>query len=258
MQVSFRFLGKDIYAGKKESRFEQTIVRDLAQDVVIYPLPLLGLKVGGKLGGELGLTSEFGLPHAQSVGLQFLPRSSLHASLGAGLQVLAFSSAEVRGQVKMLDLNAIQSASLSAMPAQNLVYGTQVWKADQLKALDGKIEIVAKAGLSALPASVDGSLWQAIKDRLGFEWSHAVWDPEPVFVRDFPAAANKLLRIFKKPGEERICEDHRKALQETLSAHQKSLEKQVDQSTGFQQAALALDLGEVRRLQVDAQNFCKS
>ncbi len=256
IQVYFRFLGKDIYAGKVESRFEQSIVRDLTQDAVLYPVPLLGLKVGGTVGGELGLVSELGLPTQKSLGLSFLPKSSLHASLGAGLQILAFSSAEVRGKVQMLDFQSLHQANLSPVPSQNAYYSTQAWKADQLKALDGQIDLVAKAGLSALPSSVDGSLWQAIKDRLGFEWSHTVWDPEPLLIKELPPFASKLLRLLKKPKEASACQAQISGLTSEMKAHQQALETKRKGQEGLARETLELEIQQVKELQTKAAGSC--
>lgn len=233
MEAYVRFLGTDKYRGHISGVYDQTFARDLNAEAVAYPVPLLGVKLGGKIGGELGLRAELGINSADMITLAIRPRAALQAAAAAGIEVLKFAEAKVQGSVKIIEIQIATSASLGYIAASRFTYGNIGVDAGAITAADGKVELIAKAGVPGfLPGGVDKKLWSKLLGAIGvkseWEWKHTIWDPKPGFVKEIPGFGTSFFKFLDKN-----CKPKVNAVRNTLNRHRDALNKHKGKVSGL-------------------------
>ncbi len=225
LEAHVRFLGQDKYSGKVGKNLDQSFTRDLNLETVYYPVPFLGVKVGGNIGGEVGLKAEIGVRNDQMMTVLFKPKTSISAGLAGGIQALKFASAEIGGLVKMLDLSIAATANLGYIPANQFAYGHIGVDGGEISGIDGEVFILAKAGVAGLlPADIDQALWKRVLKRIGiektsWEWQHTVWDPKPLLERDVPSFGTSFSRMGKEPYSLGDCKFVTEEIDKVLGEH---------------------------------------
>ena len=213
LEAAVRFLGQDLYRGEtKEAAYENSFTRDFSISATYYPVPLLGLKASGNVGGELGMRIAAGIRRDNALGLTFTPRTTVNGGITGGVTILEFASAEAQGTAMLADLKVGSSANIGMIPSANLAYGSVGIDGGEFKALDGKVDLVAKAGLGKnLPSGVSGKLWSwvlgAIGVTSGWEWRHTIWDPEVLYVAEVPRFGGDFAAFYKKPKNKNECNE---------------------------------------------------
>jgi hypothetical protein len=186
---------------------------------------MLGVRVGGNIGGELGLRTELGVKTDNSIRLLFKPKAKVNAGLSSSIQVLNFASAKVEGIVSIMAFNIAASADLGYIKAADYSYAHSGIDGAELVALDGKVDISAKAEVAGiLPAGIDPSLWTLILNSTGInqsklEWKHTIWDPKPIKISDMPAYGSSFMKFFKKPRGLSDCQASVALVGKTLDEH---------------------------------------
>jgi hypothetical protein len=233
MEAYLRFLGEDKYRGHVSGVYEQAFTRDLNRDAIVYPVPMLGVKLGGNIGGELGLRAQLGVNNAEMITLAIRPRAALHAGVAAGIEVLKFAEARVEGMVKVIDMQIATSASIGYIPASRFTYGNIGVDAATITAADGKVEILAKATVPGfLPGGVDKKLWTKLLSAVGlnteWEWRHTVWDPQPGFVKDIPGFGTSFYKFMDKD-----CRSKTGPVRDALNRHRDALNQHKGTVSGL-------------------------
>ncbi len=212
IDVAVRFAGHDIYRNAvfNGAAYDNSFTRDFNYSAVYYPVPLLGLKVDGKVGGELGIHVQGGVRRDNALDVNFVPRIAANGALNTGITLLNFASAEVQGIAKLAEAQFSSSANIGLMPSANMGYGSIGIDGGKFTALDGKIDIVAKAGLgSVLPKGVSKALWSFVFGNSGsgdWEWRHTVYQPKkPLYVADIPRLGADFISFYKKPKDKNEC-----------------------------------------------------
>lgn len=182
-----RILGDDKFDFSKKAQVEQKFVRDLK---LKYPI-IIGLEATASIGGEIGFEADVGIRKDDALSLHFRPVMGVNASAGAEANALRLISAEIRGIITILETMVATSASVGYLPDFDFSYGDISMDTTEIKALDGKVKFIAKAGLDSLLPENFQSIWKKISDftgfNLGFTWEHVVWDPKPLFFTKIPA-----------------------------------------------------------------------
>lgn len=234
-----RFGGKELYrAETREASDEKTFTRDFNYGTTYYPVPMLGVKVSGTIGGEIGYSAHLGVRRDNALGLNFAPRGIVNAGLTGGVQALQFASAEAIGSTMVADLKIGSSANLGLIPSSHLAYGNIGIEGGEFKALDGKVEILAKAGLgNIIPEGVGRDLWTKILDTVGlaknYQWRHTVWDPELVLVKKIPRMGTQFAAFYIKPQTSADCKTAQTKAHQKVDEHVDTLAKFRDSSDGM-------------------------
>ena len=257
MEAYVRFLGEDKYRGKVSSVYEQTFTRDLNAEAVAYPVPSLGVKLGGKIGGELGLRAELGVNNAEMLTMSIRPRASLHAAIAAGIEVLKFAEAKVEGTVKIIDIQIATSASLGYIGSQRFTYGNIGVDAGAITAADGKVELIAKTSIPGfLPGGVDKKLWGKLLGAIGikteWEWKHTIWDPTPGFVKNIPGFGTSFFKFLDKD-----CRSKVGAVRRTLSAHRDALNAHKGRVSGLDAMVDQTSMDHINGISDKVSQSCK-
>lgn len=251
MTAYVRVLGEEKYHGSIKTVYDQTFVRDIPFEHTVYGVPMLGVKVTGNVGGELGLHAAPHLRIDKALGVNFTPRLALHGEAAVTAEALMFLTAEARGTVKILQAEFVSSANLGLIPAEKFIYGNVGIDATNISALDGKIELYARTGAgSQVPEGVNGSLWQIVGSLIGNrEWRHTLWDPEALFTKTFGYYGRSFATFVSPPASEEACLASQKNLLATLSSRLFQLSMKRETSSGLEAQALAaaeISMGDVR------------
>lgn len=221
-----RFLGKERLAGALKTAIEQLLTRSLGGDSIVYGSPFLGLKVGGNIGGQIGLKADLDRNLDDAIVLAFTPKSGLNGGLTTKVESLSFVRTEVAGLVNILDSSLVNQGTFGALRQLGLMIGDVGMDSGTFSALDGSIVIGASVGPNGLlPDSVDQKLWTKITEKSAeflkkwgvwlpdLSWSHVVWDPKPVHVKDLPEFSKPFLSFFNKPLDRANCDEKHKELE---------------------------------------------
>lgn len=263
LEAHVRFLGQDKYRGKVEGHYEKTFMRDLSIEPVYYPMPLLGVKLSGNIGGELGLSADLGVKTANVMSLVFRPEVKLNGGLSGGVEVLKFVSAKVQGLVSMIDLNLAGTADLGFLKEANYSYGHTGVDVGELKAMDGLLEVFAKAQLKGvLPGGVDAALWKIARETVGlekeeYEWQHTIWDPKPVVQKDLSSYGNSFMKFAKMPSGLADCHEKAALISETLDKHAASLEAKNKSLQGIESTATAQSVDYLKEIKLKVSQYCR-
>jgi hypothetical protein len=171
--------------------------------------------------------------NAEMVTLGIRPRASLHAGVAAGIEVLKFAEAKVQGLVKIIDMQIATSASIGYIPNSRFTYGNIGVDAGAITAADGKVELIAKAGIPGfLPGGVDKKLWGKLLGAIGikteWEWKHTIWDPKPGFVKDIPGFGTSFYKFMDKD-----CKAKAGPVRDALNRHRDALNKHKGTVSGL-------------------------
>ena len=256
--VVVRFVGNDLYKGETgEAAYENSFMRDFNYEKVFYPVPMMGVKVAGVVGGELGMRVQAGVRRDNALGLSFVPRATVNAGLTGGMVLSNFASAEAVGTSKLADLKLGTSAHLGLIPSGQLAYGSIGVDGGEFRALDGKIELFAKAGLgNVLPAGVGRNIWQWVLGKLdikeNWEWRHTVFDPKLIYVAKIPRYGNQFAAFYAKPKDLGACQLAQANASRQVNEHVEVLSKYRDDVEGMARVSTeaALESFQVIRGQV--------
>ena len=233
-----RYLGKEMLAGKLASKVERLLTRGLTDETLLYGSPLLGLKAGGNVGGEIGVKGDLDRSLDESMILGFTPRVGLNAGLTGKLEVLKFARAEVGGMVELVSSDITTQGSVSALRRLGLIMGDLGVDGGSFNALDGKVVIGASTGLEEtdLPLGVDASLWRTVDFALqsafaallphdaDWKWVHVVWDPKPIAINKLPLFTAPFLSILDKKISADECEDRYQKLSAFVDSNSANIE----------------------------------
>lgn len=260
--VVVRFVGQDLYKGEtREAAYENSFMRDFNYEAVVYPMPMIGLKVGGSVGGELGMRVSAGVRRDNAIGLNFVPRTSISGGITGGIVLLSFASAEAKGTAQLADLKIGSSANLGMIPTGYLSYGNVGIDGGDFKALDGKIDILAKAGLgNVLPAGVGKNVWKWIADKVGvkmdYEWSHTLWDPKSLYIAKIPRLGNQFISFSSKPRSKEECITARESAKHKVNEHVETLSKFRDSSEGMTRVSAEAALESFNGIRTSLAKLC--
>lgn len=263
MEAHIRFLGQDKYKGDLEGVLDQSFMRDLNIEPVYYPIPLLGLKAGGNIGGELGLRAELGIKTPESMSMIFRPKTSLNAGLSGGIELLKFASAKIQGVISILSIDVASTANLGFMKDTGYSYGHTGVDGSELKALDGKVEILAKAGVQGvLPGGIDAKLWEKVLGAIGiedtsWEWRHTVWNPTPVFERDLPAYGNSFMKFAQVFDDLADCQEKIGLINARLDQHSALVSKHAEELKGMDAVMAKQSVEYLKEIKGEASIACK-
>lgn len=259
LEAHFRFLGQDKFSGQVDGIYENTFVRDLSIEPIFYPVPLLGIRVAGNIGGELGLRTELGVKTPDSINLNFKPKSQINAGLSSSIELIHFLSAKVEGIVNLMSFDLASAADLGYIKAANYLYGHNGVDGGQLQALDGKIEISAKAGVTGiLPAGVDARLWNLLGvDPSQTSWSHTIWDPKPVLTDDLPAYGNSFMKFSSKPKNLSDCEQSVALVTQKLDEHAAMLGEHSKSLEGMDAVLAQQSIKYLAEINDSTQKYCQ-
>lgn len=262
IEAHVRFMGQDKYKGELGKSLDQTFTRDLNLETVYYPVPMLGLKVGGNVGGELGLKAELGFRNDRMMSLLFQPKTSISAGLGGGVTALAFATAKIEGLVRLLELKLAASANLGYMAERGFSYGHIGVDGGELTAIDGAIKILARAGLDGiLPAGIDKALWKFVMKTIGiekseWEWEHTVWDPAPISENDVPAYTSSFAKMGKEPKDLSDCRLAVAEVDATLEQHISQLQAYSGDLEDFEVDMIQSSLKNLGEIRTKNQGYC--
>lgn len=213
-----RFLGKDRLAGILKTAIDQVLTRELGGDALIFGSELLGLKVGGNIGGQIGLKADLDRNIDDAAVLAFTPKSGLNAGITTKVESLSFSRVEVAGLVNLIDSSIVNQGTFGALRKISLILGDIGMDSGEFKALDGKIVLGASVGAHGeLPTNVDRNLWTIMTEKSAeilkkwgvwlpsLKWQHHLWDPKPVYVKDLPEFMKPFISFFRKPMTSDQC-----------------------------------------------------
>lgn len=244
LNVSVRALGNTLYQNEITTGYNQTFTRDFeyknqaSVSSLGIPIPGLGVTITGKIGGEVGLRAAPGLRGDGAIAASFEPNIALHGSLAGGLTAFKFASVEARGTAMIMDFRVSGSANLGYSPFNNFIYGDAGFDGGSIKALDGKLELLAAADLGgALPEGVAPVLWQLLGSSVERkEWKHTLWDPELVYSSKIPSRGASFMKYLKTPEN---CVEASAKTKENLLSRMAKLEGQKD--TFVDQEAIVLE-----------------
>lgn len=234
LEAYIRFLGQDKYRGHVDNVYDQTFARDLNAETVAYPIPLLGVKLGGKIGGELGLRAQLGVNRADVITMGIKPRAGLHAAAAIGLEALKFAEAKIEGTVKIIEATVATSASIGYITAVGFAYGNIGVDATAITAADGKVEVIAKTSIPGfLPGDIDKKLWTWLAGALGikteWEWKHTIWDPKPGFVKEIPGFGTSFFKFV----DNQECKSKVATVRQVLDSHKAALDSHKGTVSGL-------------------------
>ncbi len=182
-----RLFKDDKYKFEKKAVVEQSFTRDLT---LPYPV-MVGLEADASIGGEIGFRAEALVRQDDAISLRFQPKIGINSSVSLSANALKIVSAGVEGVLTLMETTVATSASMGYLPDQDFTYGDIGMDTAEIKALDGKVSVFAKAGLESLLPKDFEKIWKKISDatgiKLGYKWQHTVWDPEPLYVGKVPA-----------------------------------------------------------------------
>lgn len=263
IEAHVRFMGQDKYKGQLGKAFDESFTRDLNLETVYYPVPLLGLKVGGNVGGELGLKAELGFRKDNMMSLLFLPKTAITAGLGGGVTALAFATAKIEGLVRLLELKLAATANLGYMRDRGFSYGHIGIDGGELNAIDGAVKILARASMDGiLPGGIDKALWKFILKTAGiekseWEWEHTVWDPAPVFETDVPAYTSSFAKMGKEPRDLFDCKAAIAEVDAKLGVHMSQLEAYSTELKDIEADMAKSSLQNLGEIRAKNQEYCK-
>ena len=263
MEAYVRFLGADKFRGKVETTVEKTFVRDLNLDTVYYPIPLLGVKVGGNIGGELGLKAIPSVKGPSAMSVTFVPKASVNAGLSGGVEVLKFAEAKVKGSVTLMMLEIAGIADLGVVKEANYAYGHTGVDGGLLESLEGKVEILANATVKGvLPGGIDGKLWEALLgavgvENTGWEWKHTVWNPKPLIEKDLPSYGNSFMKFSKIPESLADCKSEVALIGTSLDKHMANIKEQNAEAKGIELALVTQSQTYLTEVKTKANEYCK-
>ncbi len=261
--VVVRFVGQDLYKGEtKEAAYENSFMRDFNYEAVVYPVPMIGLKIGGTVGGELGMRVAAGVRRDNAIGLNFVPRTAISGGITGGVVLLSFASAEAQGTAQLADLKVGSSANLGMIPSGHLAYGNIGIDGGDFKALDGKVDLLAKAGLgNVLPAGVAKNAWKWISDKIGvktdYEWRHTIWDPKPLYVAKIPRLGSQFASFYAKPKNNDECRQAQASGKSKVNEHVDTLSKYRDSSEGMTRISAEAALESFNGISATIGKLCK-
>lgn len=214
-----RFLGNERLAGALKSSINQILTRSLGGDAILYGSPVLGLKVGGNIGGQIGLKADLDRNIDDSTIFAFTPKSGLNGGLTTKIESLSFARVEIAGLVNIIDSSLVNQGTFASLRQLELVVGDIGMDSGTFSALDGSIVIGASAGSEGvLPNNVDKNLWVTMTEKAAnllkkwgtwipdLKWTHIVWDPTPIMIKDLPEFSKPFFNYFKKPANRLQCE----------------------------------------------------
>lgn len=261
--VAVRFVGKDLYKGEtREAAYENSFMRDFNYEAVIYPIPMIGIKVGGTVGGELGMRVAAGVRRDNALGLSFVPRAAINGGITGGIVLISFASAEAIGTAKLADLVVGSSANLGLIPSGKLAYGNIGIDGGEFKALDGKVDLLAKAGLgNVLPKGVANNIWKWVLGKLGvkldWEWRHTIWDPKPLYVAKIPRLGTQFAAFYAKPKNNDECKNAQGNASRKVDEHVSTLTKFRDGSQGMTRLSTDAALESFNSIRDQVKKLCK-
>ncbi|MCX6127785.1 MAG: hypothetical protein NTX25_01820 [Proteobacteria bacterium] len=176
---------------------------------------------------------------------------------------MKFVSAKVQGLVSMIDLNLAGTADLGFLKEANYSYGHTGVDVGELKAMDGLLEVFAKAQLKGvLPGGVDAALWKIARETVGlekeeYEWQHTIWDPKPVVQKDLSSYGNSFMKFAKMPSGLADCHEKAALISETLDKHAASLEAKNKSLQGIESTATAQSVDYLKEIKLKVSQYCK-
>ncbi len=165
--------------------------------------------------------------------------------------------------VNLMTIDIASTANLGFLNEANFSYGHTGVDGGELKALDGKITIEAKAAVPGfLPADIDAKLWNYAAKKAGielpkYEWVHTVWDPIPVDVKDLPAFGNPFMKFTAKPKNQADCSDKVALIKEQLNQHTAALQKNGVPSSGTEAAMNSASLDYLNDIKDKVSTRCE-
>lgn len=262
--VVVRFVGKDLYKGEtKEAAYENNFVRDFNYETVIYPVPMIGIRVGGKVGGELGMRVQAGVRRDNAIGLSFVPRAGVNGGISGGVVLLSFASAEAIGTAKLASVRVGSSANLGLIPSGHLAYGNIGIDGGEFKALEGKVELLAKAGLgNVLPSGVGKKIWNWVLGAVGipkdYEWRHTIYESKnPLFVKKIPRLGTQFAAFYSKPKNNDECKKAQTNANNKVKEHIDTLTKFRDGSKDMVRLSTEAALASFGPIKDQISKLCK-
>lgn len=206
-----RYQGQEKFKKPLSRLWEQTFTRSMDGDAVVpTPIPGLGVKFSGNIGGEFGGRIDPSVHVEDSLRLSFVPRVGLTAGIAGGVSALSFASAQAFGSVTILDTRMAHYAALGFHRDLGMAAGSIGIEDGAMKWLAGKVGIRAQTGLDipGLPPGVNALLWTLVRSivhGIREEYEYTLWKPDPINVNKLPSFANYMRRLTKMPTDRDEC-----------------------------------------------------
>lgn len=228
-----RYQGQEKFKKPLTHLWDQTFTRSMEGDAVVpTPIPGLGVKFSGNIGGEFGGKIDPSVRTEDALRLSFVPRVGLVAGIAGGVSALSFASAQGFGSVTILETRMAHYAALGVHRDLGIAAGGIGIEDGDMTWLSGQLGIRAETGLDVpgLPPGVNAALWtlvRAVLPGVKDSYEYTLWKPDPINISKLPSFANYARRLIQKPMSGDECNTRLQQMTVKVQGISRDIEKDV-------------------------------